>query len=216
MGMDDENVNVNNLPEVHSTSVQSEEYDGENFHTTRSLEAKEKSTPVLKTTSISSESSNDDFNFPQNDTNIHDLSTILEISHENVNDKEEMEQKEDPILNYLTLRSNDIPSLETCQEFIHNEVSLQNRTPLQLRTWVINEKKRIEQKSSGTSYGWNTPAKQLCRDLFKDYYNTGYYPNKKEMQDAICRYPELRHTTVPKLRSHLQHDYEYIKMRKVE
>lgn len=55
-------------------------------------------------------------------------------------------------LKIISLRNDDIPSLETCQEFIHNENNLENRTSLQVRTWIISEKKRIKQSKHNHYY----------------------------------------------------------------
>ncbi|CAG9824676.1 unnamed protein product, partial [Phaedon cochleariae] len=114
---------------------------------------------------------------------------------------------------YLSPRNDAQPSLETCQEFIHGNKNLQNRAPNQIRAWVICEKRRMN-RSSTIKHGWKTPEKELCRTHFKKYYLTESYPNKQELQEAIDKYKELQHTDVDKLRSHLQHDFKYLKRKK--
>lgn len=44
--------------------------------------------------------------------------------------------------NYLTEKNDIIPDLETCQEFIYQNDALKNRTPSQIRAWIINYMKR--------------------------------------------------------------------------
>ncbi|KAJ8966518.1 hypothetical protein NQ317_002528 [Molorchus minor] len=108
-------------------------------------------------------------------------------------------------------RSNDIPSLETCEEFKSNSDALSGRSSVQIRAWIRAEQKRISNRDSNkTCSEWTTPTKKLCRERFKNFYKTHIYPDYSELQDAIDTEPLLSDTTTIKLRSHLQHDYKYV------
>uniref|UniRef100_A0A6P7G0F1 Uncharacterized protein LOC114336161 n=1 Tax=Diabrotica virgifera virgifera TaxID=50390 RepID=A0A6P7G0F1_DIAVI len=109
--------------------------------------------------------------------------------------------------NFLQSNDNVLPTLETCQEFASGNPHLKDRAPQQIRAWIIREKR----KSGSPNKGWTTPVKDIVRKQFTNYYKTGEYPSSSEMSNAIQEHEELRHTSVPKLRSHLQHDLKYLK-----
>lgn len=57
---------------------------------------------------------------------------------------------------------------------------------------------------------WTTPERIVCREYFKSFYETHQYPNKEDLERAIATLPELHNRTPKKLKSHLQHDLNYI------
>lgn len=57
---------------------------------------------------------------------------------------------------------------------------------------------------------WTTPTRQLCRKIFRNFYDSKKYPSSKILQEAIDSHKEFENTTVEKLRSHLQYDFRYI------
>nr|XP_023027931.1 uncharacterized protein LOC111515969 [Leptinotarsa decemlineata] len=110
--------------------------------------------------------------------------------------------------NYLLEDNENVPSLETCQEFIYKNQILKDRTAIQVRSWIVNQKKRMK---SGRS-GWSTPMKQRCRMAFQSFYETGQYPTSDEIIKFLNSDRKLfEGLTVPNLRSHLQHDRKYLK-----
>lgn len=63
-----------------------------------------------------------------------------------------------------------------------------------------------------TSPGWSTPNKKHCRSKFSSYYETGQWPSTIELLEFL-KMAEIKNMTLPKLRSHLQHDIKYLKKR---
>ncbi|KAI4456593.1 hypothetical protein MML48_8g00003462 [Holotrichia oblita] len=107
------------------------------------------------------------------------------------------------------LQSNCPPSLETCSEFTCADPNLASRTAVQVKSWVINEQKRLNKRKSK----WTTPLKEACREDFRQYYNaetTRKYPPVAELKSFLKKHGQESIST-EQLRSHLQHDFVYVK-----
>ncbi|KAK9873508.1 hypothetical protein WA026_022920 [Henosepilachna vigintioctopunctata] len=113
--------------------------------------------------------------------------------------------------NYLEGHVDDIPSLETCQHFTFQNSVLSSRSTSQIRSWIVQEKKR---RQSGSKSEWPTPLRNMCREKFRNFHLTWKYRSASEMLEVIRESPE-HNLTVPKLRSHLQHDLKFASSQKM-
>lgn len=65
---------------------------------------------------------------------------------------------------------------------------------------------------------WTTPLKMACRKAFESYYKldtTKRYPSIREMT-TFLEENEASTITVPQLRSHLQHDFGYVRKQRMK
>lgn len=70
--------------------------------------------------------------------------------------------------------------------------------------------------SAGSSPGWTTPLRKICRQRFMNYYENGNYLPLIELQNFIQENLSSGLTVAKLIRSHLQQDFKYVKQQYIQ